>query len=101
MSVILVVVLFLSPYIMAPLFMARVFRKHIIEPQWLTYLLTAILLLIYPDLTFWILSHFKAPLKGGQYMCMIPPIFISVFLLPIAMLSQWIFNRYLIVSLHQ
>lgn len=98
MPAILVIVLFLSPYILVPLFMAQLFRKHAIEPIWLTYLFAAIILLIYPDLMFWISSLFKAPLKEGQYLCMIPPIFINVVLLPIAVLFQWFFNRRPVVT---
>jgi cell shape-determining protein MreD len=90
---ILFTTLFLSPYILVPLFMARTFKRRAIHPQWLTYLLTAIILLIYPELFFRIAFLFKEPLKEGQYLCMFPPILINIVLLPIALVIQWIFNR--------
>jgi hypothetical protein len=89
---ILIAVLFLSPYILVPFFMARMFRTDVIKSQWLPYLLTAIFLLIYPDLTFWVLSLFREPLKEGEYMCMVPPIFINIPLFPIAISLQVFFS---------
>ncbi|MES2828139.1 MAG: hypothetical protein V4687_08290 [Bacteroidota bacterium] len=94
MSGILITALFFSPYILVPFIMARAFRIYAIEPKWLTYLFTAIFLLIYPDLMFWISLLFKEPLKDGRGMCFFPPVLMNVPLLPLALIVQWGFNRY-------
>lgn len=96
MLAILIATLLLSPYFLIPLFMSQAFRNGAAEKKWLwlSYLFTAILLFVYPDLMFWTLSLFREPLKEGQFLCMFPPIFINVPLLPLALLFQWGFNRY-------
>lgn len=83
----------LSPYILIPLLMTWLFRKYRVKPMWLTFLLTAMLLLVYPDLMTYFLFLFKEPLKENRSGCMFPPIFVNIPLLPLAMIFQAISNR--------
>lgn len=89
---IFIVVLVLSPYALVPWMMTVFFKTRSINPLWLTYFLTFIALMIYPNLVDLTLSLTRE-VDPRRINCHFPMVFINVVLLPVSLLIQYATNQ--------
>lgn len=78
--------LFLTPYIIIPLLVSRLFRRYKLALRILSYLLTTITIILYTLLLQTLAM--PAPAEKGGYICAPPVMIIIVPLLPISLLVQ-------------
>lgn len=86
----ILIILFLSPYIIIPWIIAFLFKKGKIQPAFLTYVFTTIIIIAY-TIFLQILPTLSSRNEDG-YECIPPIIIIIVPLLPISLFAQSIFN---------
>jgi len=89
--VIIVFLIFLSPYIIIPWIFSFFFKKNKVQPVFLTYVFTAILTIAYT--IFLQLLPMMHTTKEGNHNCVPPIIIIIVPLLPISLFMQFVFNK--------
>ncbi|MCF6132471.1 hypothetical protein [Flavobacterium wongokense] len=89
----LIIILILFPYIAVPLLLAYSYKRWNLVGQWLTYLITAFLIFLYPLLLFWIdRTIHTRPVK-----CLNPEFAVFagnlIIMVPVCLLLQFIFNK--------
>jgi hypothetical protein len=84
-----------SAYFLVPFFMTFLFRQFNIKSKGLTYLITGLLILIYPFVLFWVRDLINPTISSPR--CANPEVaFIfgnTIFFLPITLFIQYLFNR--------
>jgi hypothetical protein len=89
--------LFLTPYIVIPLVVSRLFRRYKLALRILSYLLTTVIIILYTILLQ--ILAIPAPAEKGSYTCVPPVMIIIVPLLPIGLVVQAISDYVLKVKL--
>ena len=86
-STMLILIVALLPYLIVPWYSLYIFKRQDIQPLWLSYLLTFVVLMIYPVLLEWLSSFSKAhdELHGK---CAPPMVLINILLIPISLALQ-------------
>ncbi len=87
----IIIIVFLSPYIIMPWLMSFLFKKSKIQPAFLTYVFTTILTIAYT--IFLQVLPMMHTTKEGDYNCVPPIIIIILPLLPISLFMQFLFNK--------
>lgn len=91
----MVLLLILLPYLLVPILAAFFCKRRKLIPAWLSYVLTAILITLYPFLLFWI----DQLLSQREVKCLNPEFAVLmwnlVFMVPTSLVLQFIFNNVL------
>ena len=93
-------ILIFAPYILVPLIVTLLFRQ--LKSSWksLTFVLTAFVIFFYPFGLFWLDDYLNPPPPGPR--CGNPQMGFLIgnviILLPIALLLQFVFNKFLLTS---
>ena len=87
------IVLLLLPYILIPLLLAYAYKRGQLIAGWITFMLTALLILLYPLLLFWI-DH---TINNRPVKCMNPEFVVFagnlIVMVPFCLLLQFLFNK--------